>query len=412
MRPTPESAFRAEGPSTDDPTMSDTRPAADVYTLWGGALSLFSGKLRSYLIKKRIAYREFYASHPDFRARLRPVVRLGVTPVLETPQGEVLQDSTAIIEFMEERVPARPMIPHTPVQRTVAWLLDAYATEHLMLPAMHYRWANPHVSQQRHFLNAEFGRVSHIGADRAARLAAGARMMSYFGGMLAGLGSNAQTGPAIEALYLELLELLDLHFQHVPYVLGGHPSIADFGLMAPLFAHLGRDPVPACLMATRAPNVARWTERMNLALVEDGEFPDAAPAFPAADALPPTLEPVLELVFRDWTAELRANLDCFNAWVAAAPDMPAGRLVCLDGERRVHPTLGPIEYPLRGVTVRRASAPQTLWHFDKAAAHARGLEGDARERFAALMARVGGGPAMALRLARPIVRRDYVLALA
>lgn len=53
-------------------------PPTDRCTLWGGALSLFTGKVRSYLIKKGIPYRELYASHPDFKARMRPIVRLGV----------------------------------------------------------------------------------------------------------------------------------------------------------------------------------------------------------------------------------------------------------------------------------------------------------------------------------------------
>jgi len=391
--------------------MPSTLPTADTYTLWGGALSLFSGKVRSYLIKKGIPFREYYASHPDFAARMRPIVRLGVTPLLETPHGEVLQDSTAIIAFMEARLTTRPMIPCTPIQRTIAWLLDAYATEHLMLPAMHYRWSEPYLSEQRHFLNAEFGRVSHLGTDRETRLTAGAKMIAYFGGMLATMGGAPETASAIESIYLELLGLLDVHFQHVPYLLGGHPSIADFGLMAPLYAHLGRDPAPAYLMATLAPNVARWKERMNLAVIEDAEFPDLAPAFPADDALPPTLEPILELLFRDWTPELQANADCYNGWAAASPALPDGQLVCLDGKRRVHPTLGPIEYPLRGTTIRRASAPQTLWHFELAATQARALTGQARERFAALMRRTGGETAMGLKLARPIVRADYVLSL-
>ena len=60
--------------------------------------------------------------------------------------------------------------------------------------------------------------------------------------------------------------------------------------MAPLYAHLGRDPAPARLMATRAPNVARWKERMNQAVIEDAEFPELPPSFLADDALPPTLE--------------------------------------------------------------------------------------------------------------------------
>ena len=389
--------------------MIDTRPHDDLYTFWGGALSLFSGKVRSYLIKKGISYREFYASHPDFKQRLRPLVRLGVTPLLETPQGEVLQDSTAIIDFLEQRLPTRPMLPATPVQRTVARLFDAYGTEHLMQAAMHFRWSEPYLSEQRHFLNTEFGRVAHLGSDRETRLAAGAKMIAYFSGMAATLGITPETAPAIEAEYFELLDLLDIHFQHVPYVLGGHPSIADFGMMAPLYAHLRRDPVPARLTALRAPNVARWVERMNLAVIEDGEFPDCAPAFPDDDALPSTLEPLLRLMFRDWTPELQANARCYNEWVAACPQMPSGQLVSLDDKRRVHPTLGPIEYPLRGVTVRRGCAPQALWHFDLAAAEARALNGPARERCGALMRRVGGESALAITLARPLRRADYVL---
>jgi hypothetical protein len=297
------------------------------------------------------------------------------------------------------------------VQRAVAWLLEAFASEHLLLTAMHYRWAEPYSSDQRHFLDAEFGRVSHIGPDREARLAAGARMIQYFSATLPTLGGTPETAPAIEAAYLELLDRLDVHFQHVPYLLGGHPSIADFGFMAPFFGHLGRDPAAAHLMATRAPNVARWKERMNLAVIGDAEFPDCAPALPADDALPPTLEPILELVFRDWTDELAANFAAYNDWGAANPALPSGHLVCLDGKRRVHPTLGPIAYRLRDRTVRCASAVQTVWHFDKAVSVGRAIGGPARVRFDALVERCGGEEAMRLTLARPIVRQDYVLVL-
>ncbi|MBK7991538.1 MAG: glutathione S-transferase domain-containing protein [Comamonadaceae bacterium] len=154
--------------------MTDTRPGADTCTLWGGALSLYTGKVRSYLIKKGVPYREFYASHPDFQARIRPVVGLGVTPVLETPDGDILQDSTEIIEAMERRLPERPMIPATPVLRALAWLLDAYGSEYLLAMAMHFRWAEPHISLQRSFLQAEFGRASYL-RDRQGRARPGRR---------------------------------------------------------------------------------------------------------------------------------------------------------------------------------------------------------------------------------------------
>lgn len=195
-------------------------------------------------------------------------------------------------------------------------------------------------------------------------------------------------------------------------MLGGHPSIADFGLMGPLYAHLARDPVPSTLMKNVAPNVYRWTERMNLAAIADGEFPATAAEFPADDAIPESLEPVLRLVFRDWSPELAANAALYNDWITRSPGLPAGHMVSAGGARKVHPTLGAIEYEWRGCRVRRASAPQSLWHFERAASLARGLVGDARERFEVLLGRTGGGEAFATRLARPMKREDYVLVLA
>src|ERR1700676_3928098 len=103
----------------------------------------------------------------------------------------------------------------------------------------------------------------------------------------------------------------------------------------------------------------------------------------------PTLEPVLEQIFRDWTPELRANVERFNAWVDEQPDRPEGQIVNIDDKRRVHPTLGPITHELRGQIIERASAPQTLWHFEKAASMARALQGPARERLANLLAMLG-----------------------
>lgn len=69
--------------------------------------------------------------------------------------------------------------------------------------------------------------------------------MDYVNGFLTALGVTTATLATIEPAYLELLDTLDIHFQHYPYVLGGRPSIADCGLMAALNGHLARDPVPA-----------------------------------------------------------------------------------------------------------------------------------------------------------------------
>jgi hypothetical protein len=62
--------------------------------------------------------------------------------------------------------------------------------------------------------------------------------------------------------------------------------------------------------------------------------------------------------------------------------------------------------------MRRQCPPQALWHFEKAAALGRSLSGASRERWTSLLDRTGGAQVMSIELARPIERRQNVLALA
>ena len=79
------------------------------------------------------------------------------------------------------------------------------------------------------------------------------------------------------------------HFEQYPYLLGWKPCVGDFGLLAPMYAHLGRDPHPASLMQQRAPRVYRWVERMNRADQDVPEFFTAGTDFLKNDEVPETL---------------------------------------------------------------------------------------------------------------------------
>lgn len=144
----------------------------------------------------------------------------------------------------------------------------------------------------------------------------------------------------------------------------------------------------------------RWTERMNLAAIADGEFPEQACEWFPDDAIPATLEPIIRLMFQDWGIQLLADADFVNDWLQANPDVPSGRLVSADEERRVHPVLGEI------------SAPHGLWHFERGASLARELQGDARVRFDALVERLAGSEVMQVRTSRPMRREDDALVFA
>jgi glutathione S-transferase len=389
--------------------MTGINPTDGTYTLWGGPLSLYSGKARAYLIKKRIPYRELYPSHPDFPRRIMPAIGLFVVPVLEAPDGTIVQDTTDIIEYLDARHPEPNLVPESKLQETVAWLVSAFASEGLLQAAMHYRWW--YRKEQESFLTAEFARIlSPAGGPEARRMQATA-VMQQMNDYLGYLGVTAETVPAVESSYEALLGILDEHFSRHPYVLGGRPSIADFGLMAPLFAHLSRDPHPSHLMKLRAPNVYRWTERMNLAQIRDGEFWDQEETYPAGDELPPTLVPLLEHIFSDWGPELAAYVRRFNEWIATEPSLPPGHLVSGSGERRVHPSLGEVTYELRGRTFRRQCAVQAVWHFEQAAARARALKGAAADRWRDLLEATGGTAMMGLHPARGMRRSRSVLCL-
>jgi len=378
------------------------------HVLWGTPHSLYTGKLRSYLINKRIAFVERMPSDPRFASQVLPHVGHFVVPVLELPDGSILQDTTEIIDALEATHQDPVMGPPGPVQRIVADILDAFGSNYLLPLAMHYRWSFR--EQQELFLRTEFARAIPA-MPHAQRLDAAGALMDRFGGMLPSLGVVPAVIPAMEASYAELLAVLENHFQCEPYLLGGRPSIADFGLMAPLFAHLARDPVPAILMKTTAPSVFRWTERMNSPAIADGNFSHSE-EFPLDDAIPATLEPVLKIVFEHWGAGLAADFAAFNRWLSGLDDPQPGTLVSHDGSRQVHPNVGRVSYPWRGVTMERASHTHSIWHFARAQNAAVALTGGAAARFAGLLERNGGLAMMRLQADRKIAREHNVLVLA
>ena len=382
------------------------------YILWGTPHSLYTGKARSCLIKKGLRFVERCPSHPDYKARVRPTVGLVTFPVLETPDGQFIQDSTDIVSYLdslENLASGNSLTPSTPVQLAVARLIDGFGLEGMLQVAMHYRWS--YRDEQELFLQTEFGRGLYPGEDREARRAAGRRVMDFFSSSLPTLGINPQTIAAIENAYEELLEALDIHFQHYPYVMGRRVSIADLGLIAPMYAHLGRDPYPTALMKKRSPNVARWVERMQLPNTPDGEYAPYVADWLLDDEIPATLEPVLTLLFKDWGPQLSADIASYQHWLDAHPGIEAGQLINFNDGRLVHPTLGMVSYEWRGVQVQRASAVHGLWLFQMAQAVAQAMSADAGQNLAALLKRTGGQDVMALALPHLIERRNNVLVL-
>ena len=166
-------------------------------------------------------------------------------------------------------------------------------------------------------------------------------------------GAVPGTIEVVEELYIELLDRLNAHFADQPYLLGGKPSIGDFGMMAPLYAHLGRDPKPLSLMQEKAIRLFRWVERMNRPELDVGEFEVQDGVYLGDDAIPETLIQVLKLLAEDFVPETQAAADCINTWIGAQPGLDPGTIV----ERGAG--LGTFE--VRGVTINALAQPYRFY---------------------------------------------------
>ncbi len=379
--------------------MSTTVPV----TLYGSPPSLYSGKARSYLRKASIPFEERLHSHPDYSARILPAIKRFVIPVLETPEGDIVQDTTEIIDFLETRH-SQPLgvYPDSPRQKIASMILEMFGDEGMLRPAMHYRWNFP--EENDYFISMEFGRFMKADSteEEAYELAAmpKAAMQKY----LPGLGIAKETIPTIEANYQGLLQALNTHLLTSPYLLGGRPTMADFGLYGPMYAHLARDPAPEMLMKTTANRVWRWVERMTAANADMPEFPFMERETLADDAISDTLLDILKIVGREYGPEVIALIDFINTYSAEHPNIESGTPVITDANKRV---LGGISIPLGDATITVGARHYSLWMLQRIHDAYDALNTEGRAAVDAVIQSAGLSAFTRQRLKRRIERKNY-----
>ena len=283
---------------------------SNLHKLYAIPHSLYSGRARSYLIKAGIPFREYSPGHESFKADVLPKAKLPTIPTLVTDQGEVIRDGAAIIEHFEV-ANGRPFQPASAKQRVLSALFDMIGSDGLLRPAMHYRWnylAENEGFLDYHFLHSQ--RLTETREEKTQYMMGRMKTVSELWGVV------PERFELIEALYVELLAALNKHFEQVPYLFGWKPSIGDFGLIAPLYAHLGRDPAPAQLMKQKAIRVYRWVERMNRSDQDASEFFAAGEDYLENDVIPDTLVGVLKILAEDLVPETQAAAEVINQWLA------------------------------------------------------------------------------------------------
>lgn len=228
--------------------------------VYGCRISYYTGKLEAYLRYRSINYEMLPTVGNE--KELRAATGVVQMPVVRDSLGRWMTDTTPIITQLESEQSAPGVYPENPLMNFVALLIEDYADEWLWRPAMHFRWSY-RVSRQ-YAAEVLYDDLIKDNPNRYIPRFLALPMLKarqYFG-FVRGDGVNKESIGHADSTYFKSLELLEGIFRRRPFVLGNSPTIADIGLMGPMFRHFGQDPVPSEIMRNNAPHVFEWVARM------------------------------------------------------------------------------------------------------------------------------------------------------
>ena len=262
------------------------------YQIFGAEVSPYSVKVRSYFRYKGIDHEwivRSQATMPEFQKH----AKLPLIPLVLTPDGQSIQDSTPILERVEAEHPEPSIHPDDPGLAFLSALIEEFGDEWGNKWMFHYRWARE-VDQL-----SGAGRIARTmmpTADEEQHAGMRGQIASRMVGRVWFVGSSEQTAPQIEASFLEAVELIEAHLTGRPYLFGARPALADFGIWGQVY-NAWTDPTAGEIVKD-SPAVSAWVERM-LDPKAEGDFEDHP-------ALAPTLEPLIARqvgrLFLPWSA--------------------------------------------------------------------------------------------------------------
>jgi len=214
-------------------------------------------------------------------------------PLVVTPEGSGIQDSTPIIDQMEKLYPEPSINPDETVTHFISALIEEFGDEWGNKWMFHYRWARD-VDQR-----SSAGRIARMRGPKASEQeheAFASQVRARMVDRVWFVGSNAVTASQIETGFLDMLDLLDRHLAGRPICLadGLRSAISALGAALPDVT----DPTAGGIIGGGAPHVLDWVHRMLWPKTEGG--------FEAWSTLEPTLMPILTkqvgAQFMPWTS--------------------------------------------------------------------------------------------------------------
>jgi glutathione S-transferase len=292
--------------------MSPAPDASPACRIFGAEVSPYSIKVRSYFRYKQIPH-VWIVRDQSTMAEYQKHAKLPIIPLVVTPDGEGVQDSTPILERFEAQHPEPSIHPGDPITAFVSTLIEEFGDEWGNKWMFHYRWAREadRVSASERIVQSM---MPDAKGEALAKAAAGIRERMI--GRVWFVGSSPETAPQIEKSYREGMAQLEAHLDGRKYLFGARPAFGDFGLWGQIY-NAWTDPTAGGILNDGCPNVVAWCERM-LEPKAEGDFESWA-------ALAPTLSPLLRdqvgARFLPWSqANAKAIADGAEEFSVALPD--------------------------------------------------------------------------------------------
>lgn len=263
------------------------------YAVYGCDPSYFTRMVEAALRYMRIPH-ESRPKSPDVRDRLEARAGTHLIPVVETPEGWVVHDSTHIVQLLDARFPDRFVIPRTPKQKIACRLLDDLIDEWFVRAALHLRWIDDDEAQAC---------ALKIAQDLARGEPAGpaAEFIQTWGRKaMRVMDAGAVHQDALRTEFARFLTLCESALARSGGLFGPRLSMADLTLLGAMKAHFAADDYARAFVAAHAPALLDWTEAS-----WDRQLGDEA--FGADDALPEEMDALLALFAGGYGRFLPAN---------------------------------------------------------------------------------------------------------
>jgi glutathione S-transferase len=393
------------------------------YRLFSVEHSIFSAKVRAYL-RFKASQGDLGLGFEDILATPNLINELFVVgsgspslPQMLTPDGGWVQDSSEIIDYLENAHPQTKIIPELaarPKQRLACYLIELLSDEWMIVPACWERW---HFSRSdiepnhRHFNEQQWGAFLKPSGNGVERRAAGARFFDRSFGIdneehdrkgpyqgLIDLGCTSETQDAWQATQRKMLAALATHLEQHDFVLGGRPSLADFSLLGPVYVHFFRDPVAGFDLRTTFPLVSEWVERTNAenctnarrfgqqlyrvdsegslvgfeAMSDNGAWLDD-------DEVPDTINPILDIFFEEMWPYLCDSIEALSHFVNSdqhnlGDELPRKTFTASPGFEALQRGDGALTVPfsIDGISAKRMVVPYQTWMLQRLEVSMRG----------------------------------------